>query len=446
MISFTKFLSEGSDAIPDHESIDKNVWMTIGSNEPILSDEIYKQIMMDVSDVQDIVMVEKVYLTGDMLTNRFLDDTNLDVFIVIMKDNVTPIAYERLMKFSKATEGKFAGHTRHLLKYHIELLEDAEEIRKFEASAPGVYDILKQKWLKIPVSSAKNIAEKVSMFISRISQIGLDENAKIDWDYFLNVSDENIEQMLAVVMSKAFEMDTEFKNDPEEVQKVVKKFAFGDWPDVTEIEKLYNKDKIPATLIQRLVARYYLQQYIDRLRDKAGKNKMTDRNELPPDGDTENRFDPFPRENVPESRTIPSFGEFVAESSLKKPYQPKGLGARASGVQRKLSNKSEVEKMTTGQDAKKKIVVNNGVMHGDALVDALKQKNFASVPLTDVQTQDIELKYGLSSLDDKNPFRRLGRTGGMAIVRKKPRYIGDKPGAILVKNKIFDGMSGGIKK
>ena len=446
MITFSQFLNEGADTVPDHETIDKNVWMTIGSSEPILSDEIYKQIMMDVSDVQDIVMVERVYLTGDMMTSRWLDDTDLNVFIIIMKDNVTPIAYERLMKFTKATDGRFAGHTRHLLKYHIELLEDDAELKKFENSAPGVYDILKQKWMKIPVSSAKSVAEKVSMFMSRIRQIGLDETAKIDWDYFLNISDENIEQLRAVIMSKAFEMDTEFKNEPEETQKVVQKFAFGEWPDVQEIQKMYDKDKIPATLIQRLVMRYYLQQYIDRLDDKAGKNKMNDRNELPPDGETENRFDPFPRENVPESRKIPSFGEFLSEGALKAPYKPKGLGDRASGVHRKLSNKSEVEKMTTGQDDKKKIVVNNGVMHGDLLANELKKKNFASVPLTKQQEMDIELKYGLSTLDEKNPFRRLGRTGGMAIVRKPPQFIGDKAGAILVKNKIFDGMSGGIKK
>ena len=122
-MTFLNFLNEGEERVPEHETIDKNVWMTIGSKEPILSDEIYKQIMMDVSSVQDIVMVDRVYLTGDLLSNHWLDNTPMDVYIIIGKDNVTPIAYERLMKFTKAHAGDFAGHTRHPLKYKIELVE-----------------------------------------------------------------------------------------------------------------------------------------------------------------------------------------------------------------------------------------------------------------------------------------------------------------------------------
>ena len=136
MITFSAFLTEGEEHIADHDTIDKNVWMTIGSKEPILSDEIYKQIMMDVSYIQDIVMVDRVYIAGNLLSKHWLDNTPMDVYVIISKDNVTPIAYEKLMKFTKSHEGDFAGHTRHPLKYRIELLEDDDAIEKFEKTTP----------------------------------------------------------------------------------------------------------------------------------------------------------------------------------------------------------------------------------------------------------------------------------------------------------------------
>lgn len=445
-MTFLNFLNEGEERVPEHETIDKNVWMTIGSKEPILSDEIYKQIMMDVSSVQDIVMVDRVYLTGDLLSNHWLDNTPMDVYIIIGKDNVTPIAYERLMKFTKSHAGDFAGHTRHPLKYKIELVEDDDAIEKFEKSAPGVYDILKQKWLRVPSSPTQEVADRVSVFMGRIRQIGLDSSAKIDWDYFLNVEEDNLEQLKSAIQSKAFSLYLELSDESDEVKKFLRKFAYGDPPTVEEIEKFYDKEKIPANIIHKLVMQYYLSEYIKRLADKMGDNRMTTKNELPPDGETPNRFDPFPRDNIPESSKMQSFGDFLTESGLRQPYKPKGFGGRASGVQRKLSNKSEFEKLSTKQDDAKKIVVNNGVMHGDRLADELKKKDFACLPLTDQQTKDIELKYKLTHPDEKYPFRRLGKTDSMAIVRTPPKRMGEKPGMMLVKNALLDGMSGGIKK
>lgn len=446
-MNFLTFLREGEERVPEHETVDKSVWMTIGSKEPILSDEIYKQIMMDVSFVQDIVMVDRVYLTGDLLTKHWLDNTPMDIYVVIGKDNVTPIAYEKLMKFTKSHEGDFAGHTRHPLKYHIELLEDDEAIETFEKTAPGIYDILKQKWLKIPSSPTQEVADRVSVFMGRVRQIGLDSSARIDWDYFLNVDEDNLEQLKSAIQSKAFELYLELSEESDEVKKFLRKYAYGDPPTIEEIEKFYDKEKIPATIIYKLVMQYYMGEYIKRLADKMGDNRMTTKNELPPDGESPNRFDPFPRDNIPESNKMQSFGEFLTESGLKQPYKPRGFGcSRRSGVQRKLSNKSEIEKLTTEQDDAKKIVVNNGVMHGDKLADALKEKDFACVPLTDKQARDIELKYDLTHPDEKYPFRRLGKTDGMAIIRKAPKRMGEKPGMVLMKNNWLDGMSGGIKK
>jgi len=447
MITFSAFLTEGEEHIADHDTIDKNVWMTIGSKEPILSDEIYKQIMMDVSYIQDIVMVDRVYIAGNLLSKHWLDNTPMDVYVIISKDNVTPIAYEKLMKFTKSHEGDFAGHTRHPLKYRIELLEDDDAIEKFEKTTPGIYDVLKQKWLKVPSSPTQDVADRVSVFMGRIRQIGLDSSAKIDWDYFLNVDEDNLEQLKDAIQSKAFELYSELSGESDETKKFLKKYAYDESPTIEEIEKFYDKEKIPATIIHKLVMQYYLGEYIKRLADKMGDNRMTTDNTLPPDGETENRFDPFPRDNIPESKKMQSFGEFLTESGLKKPYTPKGLGTgRASGVQRKLSNKSEFEKLTTKQDDEHKIVVNNGVMHGDKLADALKKKDFACVPLTDRQARDIELKYNLTHPDEKYPFRRLGKTDSMAIVRRPPSRMGEKPGMMLVKNNFLDGLSGGIKK
>ncbi len=446
-MTFLTFLNENEDRIPEHDTIDKDVWMTIGSKEPILSDEIYKQIMMDVSSMQDIAIVDRVYLTGDLLSKHWLDNTPMDVYVIMGKDNVTPIAYEKLMKFTRAHAGDFAGHTRHPLKYHIELLEDDDAVEKFEKTSPGIYDILKQRWLRVPESPTQEVADRVSVFMGRIRQIGLDAEARIDWDYFLDVDEDNLQQLKSAIQSKAFEQYLELSDESEEVKKFLKKFAYGDPPAIEEIEKFYDKEKIPATIIYKLTMQYYLNEYIKRLADKMGDNRMTTKNELPPDGETENRFDPFPRENIPESRKIQRFDEFLAESGLVQPYSPKGFGAtRRSGVQRKLSNKSELEKLTTKTDDKKKIVVNNGVMHGDLLADSMKDKDFACVPLTDVQTRDIELKYDLTHPDEKYPFRRLGKTDGMAIIRKAPKTPGDKPKMMLVKNSFLDGMSGGVKK
>ena len=446
MLSFTAFLNEGAERVAEHDTIDKNVWTVIGSKEPILSDEIYKQIMMNVSDIQDIVMVDKVYLTGDLLTKHWLDDTDMDVYVVIDKDNVSTIAYERLMKFIKARAGDFAGHTRHRLKYHLELVEDEDAVKKLEASSPGIYDILKQKWLKVPSSSTQEVAEKVSVFMGRVKAIGMDQSAKIDWDYFLDVDKDNLDNLKTALQSKAFDIYNELSDEPDDVKKTIKRFAYGDPPTVEEIEKLYDKEKIPATIMQKLAIQYYISEYLKRLADKMGDDKMTTDNALPPGGETVNRFDPFPRENVPESRKIQSFGEFLTESGLVQPYKPKGMGERKSGVQRGLSNKSEYEKLSTKEDEQYKIAVNNGVMHGDLLANEMKKKDFASVPITDQQARDIELKYDLTAPDEKNPFRRLGKTDGMAIIRTAPKAPGQKPGIVLVKNKMFNGMSGGIKK
>ena len=414
MLSFTAFLNEGAERVAEHDTIDKNVWTVIGSKEPILSDEIYKQIMMNVSDIQDIVMVDKVYLTGDLLTKHWLDDTDMDVYVVIDKDNVSTIAYERLMKFIKARAGDFAGHTRHRLKYHLELVEDEDAVKKLEASSPGIYDILKQKWLKVPSSSTQEVAEKVSVFMGRVKAIGMDQSAKIDWDYFLDVDKDNLDNLKTALQSKAFDIYNELSDEPDDVKKTIKRFAYGDPPTVEEIEKLYDKEKIPATIMQKLAIQYYISEYLKRLADKMGDDKMTTDNALPPGGETVNRFDPFPRENVPESRKIQSFGEFLTESGLVQPQY--------------------------------KIAVNNGVMHGDLLANEMKKKEFASVPITDQQARDIELKYDLTAPDEKNPFRRLGKTDGMAIIRTAPKAPGQKPGIVLVKNKMFNGMSGGIKK
>lgn len=445
-MTFLTFLNEGMEKVPEHETIDKNVWMSIGSKEPILSDEIYKQIMMDVSSIQDIVMVDRVYLTGNLLSSHWLDSTPMDVYVIIDKDNVTPIAYERLMKFTKAHSGDFAGHTRHPLKYRIELVEGDDAVEKFEKASPGVYDILKQRWLRVPASPTQEVADRVSVFMGRIRQIGLDSSARIDWDYFLDVEEDNLEQLKSAIQSKAFSLYLELSDESEDVKKFLRKFAYGNPPTVEEIEKFYDKGKVPANVIHKLVMQYYLGEYIRRLADKMGDNRMTAKNEFPPDGKTPNRTDPFPRDNIPESRKIRSFGEFLTESGLRSLYSPRGAGGRTTGVQRKMANKSELEKLSTKQDDDKKIVVNNGVMHGDKLADELKKKDFACVPLTDVQTRDIELKYKLTHPDEKYPFRRLGKTDSMAIVRTPPKQMGGKPGMMLVKNSMFDGVGGGIKK
>ena len=446
MKDFLLFITEGNSDDNLHDSLCDEIWSSRVSPKPILIEGVFKQLMMDVETVRSITNVEGVYLGGELLSKRYDSTSSLDVYIVVDKSWLTKMAYERLMKFAKSHEGEHVFKTTHPLKYHIEVVEGGDSVDEFKSTFPSLYDLLAQKWLKMKPDAEKSVKERVSMFLGRISTAGLDDSARIDWNYFLDVDKEVLPNLKVELQSKLFDIYNELSSENELVKAPLRKFMFGEPPDVSEIEKLYDKEKIPATVISRMVSIHYLYEYIKRIDDRLLKGKDTHKNELPPGGETLNRTDPFPNENVAEGRTRPGFGRFLVEKGLRPLYHPRGMSDhRKSGVSRGLATKSESERMTRKTDDKNKIVVNNGVMHGDVLANEMKKRDFGCVPLTSSQVSDIEIKYGISPLTKKYPFRRLGKTEGMAIVSKQGEGEGNG-GVFLIKNKMLDGIGGGVKK
>ena len=449
MKGFIEFINEGS-KLEQRELLDPVVWTVVGSKLPILSDDIYTQICMDMTRVEDICMVDGVYLTGDLLTRNWDDGTDMDVYIVIDRDNLSQIGYERLMGFLKSRQHVFAGHSRHRLVYRIELVDGDRTAEDFRDGLPGVYDIRKRAWVKVPPSASDvDVDRRVSMFLGRIAGLGLESGARIDWDYFMDLGGRE-KEAVDRLKAELYDIDKRLSEEPDDVKRALRKFLYGEYPDVEGISKLYDGGKIPPTVVAPLAARFYITQYIGRLEDRMGRNRQTTGNAVPPGGETENRTDPFPDENAPVGESaakVPGFSDFLAEKAVVKPYNPMhSSGRRRSGVAVGSASRRKDGMMSKKSDPSKRIPVNNGVSHGDLIADDMKKADFGCVPLTGQQELDIEVKYGLTKPDEKYPMRRLGKTDGMALVRKPASIPGQKDRAYLVKNPLFNGHGGGVKK
>lgn len=113
---------------------------------PVLLESVRLQLLNGVERIAPYIKVNKYFLTGECLKPSSTPNHNCDVTIIIefsnYNDDVT--SQFRAYNIAKKLNGKFIDRTQHKVFYH--LYDKPVNIR----NVSGAYDILGNKWIKVP--------------------------------------------------------------------------------------------------------------------------------------------------------------------------------------------------------------------------------------------------------------------------------------------------------
>ena len=252
-------------------------------NQPRLLPVVKYQILDGIQEIASTIPVQEIYLVGSILTNKYTNNSDIDVSIIVDSADVSKIDFEELLVILKKINGKLATGTTHPINFHI--VKDSYDFSKTD----GVYDVPNEKWIKVPTNNDIDVQQYMKCFDSTMNEIisnteelrrtiiDIEEIKKIPHNTLLELRtliNDKLEQITSNIVS----LTMIYKN-----VRDLRKLSFDKYMTPNEIMQIGNKNNLPENILYKLLQKYYYTDFIsalDNIIGNKGNIKTSDINKI----------------------------------------------------------------------------------------------------------------------------------------------------------------------
>ena len=263
---------------PTQETLDPEIFEQKRDGSYVLWEWV-RSFLLDVVATEFVAFGEVVgvYLVGSILSYQWEKDSDIDLSIVLKTedDEDFRLAIEHAVEISGS--GKlYIPETQHRVEPYIVAEEDWEETAKLK---DGIYDVVRNKWIKGPYSYRADVARYMRRFRSLIRdvdiQIGELKRDLIDFDDLFSWDAEALNGLYKEVQRKIREVNLDVKRLVRTYEKIHQKrtAAFTKPLTPAQLRKYATANLLPSNVIYKLLQRYHylrLLKAVTRALEKAG--------------------------------------------------------------------------------------------------------------------------------------------------------------------------------
>jgi len=281
--TYKQLISKINESIIDipKNSLDPSVFEFLDEGTPILHPAIKLQIVKDVAAISDIITVKDFYIVGSILTYQYNPRTDIDVLILVNKEDFSEILKSRAFTFLKNINGRHAQGTTHPINYYIEQNEFNED--KYH----GIYNVASERWVKEPIQIDINVRNYLDKFHDTVSNIDLMaaelRRDIIDYDGLKTLSPKQLQQLKKELKEKLDKIEEDVIGLVDSYQNIkqLRKLAFEKDLTLDEISKYSRKQALPENVIYKLLERYYYIDFIKKLHTIIKGSEKLEADDLP---------------------------------------------------------------------------------------------------------------------------------------------------------------------
>lgn len=261
--------------------LDPGVFNSKENGSPVLRDSIKVQILKDIDQIRNVAAVVRFYMVGSILTTNYDNSSDIDVTVEIDSHSIDNISTATLMHTIKNLNGKLASDTLHPINYYIithELNDD-----KYDA----VYDIINDKWLKIPKKYEPDVEKWNIKFHDTLKSIDIATGELrrdlIDLDEIRNLDIKNIKKLKFLMSQKLDQIEEVLKDlvNTYKNTRLLRQMAFDRFLTPQEIQIFGSYNRLPENIVYKLLEKYYYIKFIQKIKEILDEKDGFDLTDVP---------------------------------------------------------------------------------------------------------------------------------------------------------------------
>jgi predicted nucleotidyltransferase len=261
------------------DELDPSVFTFKVDGLPILRDSIKIQILKDVDEIRSVLPVVNFFLIGSILTKNYTDTCDMDITVQVDEQLVDSISTAEIMHLLHNLNGRLAADTRHPLNYYIITHEYNE------SKAEAIYDIVNEKWTKVPKNYDPDVEKWNTKFQSTLQSIDIATGALhrdlIDLEEIRNLNTKNIKTLKFMMKQKLAQIDELMKQLVTTYKdvKAMRGMSFDRFMTPQEVQMYGSQNRLPENILYKLLEKYYYTKFIKRIEsilDERDELDLTD--------------------------------------------------------------------------------------------------------------------------------------------------------------------------
>lgn len=268
---------------PLRKSLDRKIFPEQDEEEPRINPTVEAQIRAAIRKFETIAPVHNFYLVGSILSRRYTDDSDLDVTVEILKDDVDDETEDALYDMLDDLNGQLADGSTHPINYHLNFVEEDEDLSD---NFDNIYDFGTEKWKKRSDDRHVDPEEFMDEFQEKVAQLDINsmeiKRDIVDIDRLRKFSKDEIEGLVGMVEDKLDDIEDNIEEMIESEDEIadLRRDAFADITP-SQLKRLGSKNALPINIIYKLMERYYYWELISALRDILDEDDEIDEEDLP---------------------------------------------------------------------------------------------------------------------------------------------------------------------
>lgn len=268
---------------PLRKSLDRKIFPEQDEEEPRINPTVEAQIRAAIRKFETIAPVHDFYLVGSILSRRYTDDSDLDVTVEILKDDVDDETEDALYDMLDDLNGQMADDSTHPINYHLNFVEEDEDLSD---NFDNIYDFGTEKWKKRSDDRHVDPEEFMDEFQEKVAQLDINsmeiKRDIVDIDRLRKFSKDEIEGLVGMVEDKLDDIEDNIEEMIESEDEIadLRRDAFEDITP-SQLKRLGSKNALPINIIYKLMERYYYWELISALREIMDEDDEIDEEDLP---------------------------------------------------------------------------------------------------------------------------------------------------------------------
>lgn len=275
--NFKEYITESVIDIP-RDTLDPNVFSFPDTGQPRLQSSIKKQIVSDITKIDNVIPVKQFYIIGSILTKRYNDKSDIDVNVEVENGGTSDERFSDIVsKIVKKLNGKLAVGTTHPVNYF--LMRTEYDLDKTDAA----YDVMNDRWLKIAKEEEsidlKKFLNHFQKAITKMDMLtGELRRDVIDLDYYKTLPSDKIKKLKDLVSEKLKEIENDIVqlSIAKKQFKEMRELAFKKDLSFTELRTYISRNWLPENISYKLFSKYHYDKLVSQLDDFLEGNKPLD--------------------------------------------------------------------------------------------------------------------------------------------------------------------------
>ena len=278
---FKDYIKESIIDIP-RSTYARPVFDKADTDNPVLKPSVRKQLLDGIKQFERFGKVVNHTLIGSILTKRYRDDADLDVYILFKipgSKAQQEKVHEKIREHQWEANGEKVGDSNHIINYFS--IIDPAIFSRNRAMADGTFDISDNKFIRKPKGDSFDAEKYVADFQHKVAEIdvirGELKRDMIDYKELQGLSAKDVDNLSQLVAKKLSEKKDSIKSLIDMGDKVMqdRADAFNTPMSPDDIRKFGVQHKLPKNVIYKMLEKYHYLNFYKHLVEIMKDGKIT---------------------------------------------------------------------------------------------------------------------------------------------------------------------------